>query len=269
MDTELEPGQLTASVSKACLLFKNPAEAEGGQVFVRCTFDNPRPRGLGSILFPNAVPAMGTDLEAAAAAPAAAASHNNAALTTLPPIESEPVDIVFSLGGNADSIDPTDVEPDDGGNTALDPGAAAEVEEAVAGAAAQTATAGVVVDFGFSFQSARFALTKDHMTQLGVTEMKIEVCMKGGGAAGAGAATSGAGMVTVIGTTTARVVDVLQGKNTWSDSLALGEFAVPSEERSGTAATEFTAQGQNGARNEEGTILYNGQWSEAWWEAGS
>lgn len=254
MDSEPGPGQLTASVGKVCLLFKNPAEAKGGQVFVRCTFDNPRPRGLASILFPDAVPAVGTEVEAAAAAPAAAAPDNNAVSAALPPIESEPVDIVFPLGGNADSIDPPDVEADGGGNTALDPDAAAEVEEAVAGAAAQTATEGVVVDLGFSFQSAKFALTEDNMTQLGVTEMKIEVCMRGGGAEGTAAATSGVEVVTVIGTTTARVVDVLQGKNTWSESLALGEFAIPSEELSETAGSRLTAQGQDGARDDEGTL---------------
>lgn len=211
MGPDPEPGQISASVGKVCLLFKDPAIVAGGQVLVKCTFDSSS--GDASILFPNSNPAAHSE-------PVLAGSDNNVVTTPLP-IESEPVDITLPLTQRTDTTDqPKDKAGNDGD------GATTGDTDAEQMAAAKTPTAdAVVVDLGFSFQSVKFALTEDNMSKLGTTEMKIEVCMKGGGEG----ESAGGGGVTVIGSATVRIGDVLQGKNTWNSNLALGKYAPAAE----------------------------------------
>lgn len=234
MDPDPELGRITVSVGNVRLLFKNPAEAAGAQVFVKCTFNSSS--SDTSILFPTKNPAAG-------GLPAPAGSDRSVVPTPLP-IESKPVDIVFLPTGSADAIDQSQSKAgaDDGRSTHD-----TDVEKAVDVANTPTAGGVVILDLGFSFQSAKFALADTNMSKLGAIEVRMEVCMRGGGE-GESASEQG---VTVLGSATARICDVLQGKNTWNNNLALGAYA-------STAATPTDAMTdrQKVVEDEEGTQYF-------------
>lgn len=218
MEPEPEPGQITASIGRLCLRFKDPTEANRAQAFVKCTFV-----GLGASLFSlRPTPEAGEFAPAAPLLQAAGAPvlEKAKALSSWS-IESKPVDIIFPIveeGAITNDSRTGDKARDE--QTSVKGGGAAAVKAGVA--------AGVtIVDMGLRFQSKKFTLNEENLSKLGATQIKMEVCMRGDGGADNSAAVAG---VTVIGNATARVVNVLQGRNEWSHTLALGEFGNPAEE---------------------------------------
>lgn len=181
MDADEKLGSITAAVGRVCLRFKNGPEAPSphGHVFAKCTFV-----GRGVSLFAPA--------PANAEAPAA-----DSVPGSLPPpvMQSEAFDIETATVASLDEDSSAAVVVDGDGHAAP-----------------------VVVDLGFSLDTTKFDLTEPTLSMLASTEIKIDLCLRGG--AGAADDTE----TVVIGSACVGVGAILCGKNEWTDELTLGVY---------------------------------------------
>lgn len=215
--TEDEPGQITAAVGRACLRFKNLSELEGQKLFVKCSFP-----GRGTSIF---VPSIDDPGEPAAASIAAVVPLDS---TLVPPrtVQSAPVGIVVvssqpekESGGPDIGIENAGVETPQNDADAKD----CEREKSLTS-----------IDLGFTLDSTKFDLTEANLSQIENTEMHIELCLHGVD-----------GTETVLGAATARVANVLRGKNKWCDNLSLGTYSHLVQ----TAADTKTSEEETDAAN--------------------
>ncbi len=196
MNADDKLGKIKAAIGRVCLRFKKVPEASSphGHVFAKCAFV-----GQGVSLFAP-TPADGE-------APAADSSPGS--LPPLPPVvQSEAIDIETATAASLN-----------------EESSSADVVDGDGHAAA------VVVDLGFSLDTTKFDLTEPTLSMLDSTEIKIDLCLRGG--AGAADDTE----VVVIGSACVGVGAILRGKNEWTEELTLGTYSgvlpgevVPAEE---------------------------------------
>lgn len=227
-------GKITATISWVSLRFKDPREAAGKQVFVKCTFS-----GVGASFF-----------ACTAASPAATGGGSGNPVspddaTSVPVVESDPVNVVFEQTGG------TNVVADNG-----------EPPDRVERNDATGANDDVLVDLGFSVQSTKFNVSEETISKLGATEMAIELCMRD-------MENMAAAAVTVLGRATVLVADVLQGETEWSDKLELGTYTHPKVVISGTTTPndgplDSNSQDKHGeVRNDDESATHSVAASEA------
>lgn len=195
--TEDEPGQITAAVGRACLRFKNVSELEGQKLFVKCSFP-----GRGTSIF---VPSIDDPGEPAAASTAAVVPPDNT-FVPLRSVQSAPVDIVVVSSQPEKESGVPDIGIENAGpGTPRNDADTKEIDWE------KSLTS---IDLGFTLDSTKFGLTEANLSSLENTEMQIELCLHGVD-----------GTETVVGAATARVANVLRGKNKWCDNLPLGTYS--------------------------------------------
>lgn len=200
MDGDDRPGQITAAIESVCLRFKKTTEPLQGQLYVKCEFV-----GRGGSFF---VPTPEAVAEGRAPAELGSVSGSSPA----PPlsVRSQPVDIIKAIVASEEEGENS--APDDVDNVA---------DDAVGSSPLPTDV--VAVDVDFSLDTIKFDLTEHNLSILSTTEIKLQLYhCSGGGAAGDDAET-------VIGTASVRVAAVLNGKNEWTDELALGTYVAPAQ----------------------------------------
>lgn len=236
MEVEESLGQITAAIGRVCLRFKNAPEAPPpkGQIFAKCTF-----LGRGSSFFVPAPPAADGE---ALAAPV----DNVTGSELMPPpiVQSEPVDMtkaaITSSQAEERSAAGVVVISDHGDD--LNTSAAADVEADV--------DAGVVlVDVGFSLDTAKFGLDEPTLSMLDTTDIKIDLCLCDD-------------TETKIGTASIRVSSILSGKNEYTHELALGKYVAEEagaargvDKPDGALAAEAADGGDEGAATDAAVVV--------------
>ena len=225
---EKDPGQITATVGRVCLRFKNTVEAKG-QVFVKCTFT-----GEGASMFVATQPATGGAQEAP--------GGDSTALLPPPTVLSEPVGITATVTAVSQPLE-------EGAAAATAAAAAAavvdgqavvdgdNVGDAVVATTAPAVKTSAAMDVGFSLDSSKFDLTEHNLSALENTTIKIELCMRGGG--GPEDATAD----TIIGTASVTIAAVLRGENQWTTDLPLGTYTPPKANATNVTPEEETLRG--------------------------